>query len=116
MHKKNVTLLGDAAHPMVPFLGQGGCMAIEDAYTFGVLAGKLEGNFTKVQLAYEQLRLKRNNKIQSSSMMQGRLNHIENSLLASARNLVMKYTPAIPLRTKSIWDYDADKEIAKLLK
>ena len=29
MTVKNITLLGDAAHPMVPFIGQGGCMAIE---------------------------------------------------------------------------------------
>ena len=36
MITKNITLLGDAAHPMVPFLGQGGCMAIEDAYAFGL--------------------------------------------------------------------------------
>ena len=32
----NITLLGDAAHPMVPFLGQGACMAIEDAYSFAM--------------------------------------------------------------------------------
>jgi zeaxanthin epoxidase len=30
-----VTLLGDAAHPTMPNLGQGGAMAIEDAYVFG---------------------------------------------------------------------------------
>jgi salicylate hydroxylase len=36
----NVTLLGDACHPMVPFMAQGACMAIEDAV---VLARALEG-------------------------------------------------------------------------
>ena len=29
--KGRVTLLGDAAHPMLQYLAQGGCMAIEDA-------------------------------------------------------------------------------------
>ena len=35
--QKNITYLGDAAHPIVPFIGQGGCMALEDAYAFGYL-------------------------------------------------------------------------------
>ena len=38
--KGHVTLLGDAAHPMVPFMAQGACMAIEDAV---VLARALNG-------------------------------------------------------------------------
>ena len=34
-------LLGDAAHPMVPFLGQGGCLAIEDAYCLSALINQV---------------------------------------------------------------------------
>ena len=30
-----MTLLGDAAHPMVPFMGQGGCQALEDSIALG---------------------------------------------------------------------------------
>ena len=33
--KGRVTTLGDAAHPMTPFLGQGACVAIEDAMVLG---------------------------------------------------------------------------------
>jgi len=41
-----VTLLGDSAHAMQPNLGQGGCMAIEDAYT---LAAELKGAMAAAQ-------------------------------------------------------------------
>jgi salicylate hydroxylase len=46
--KGRVTLLGDAAHPMVPFMAQGACMAIEDAV---VLARALEGARTAAEAA-----------------------------------------------------------------
>ena len=115
MYSKNLTLMGDAAHPVVPFLGQGGCMAIEDAYTFGALTGKLKGTFSEVQIAYEKLRLERNNKIQSASELQGQLNHIQNPIIALVRNLVMKHTPIVSIRTKKIWGYDADAAIKKFL-
>ena len=115
MYSNNITLLGDAAHPMVPFLGQGGCMAIEDAYTFGFLAGALECDFNKVQAIYEKIRLHRNNRIQSTSMMQGRLNHTKNPIAAFIRNLLMRHTPLLTMRTEKIWNYNVDEEISKAL-
>jgi|TARA_B110000914_G_C15521394_1_gene477281 salicylate hydroxylase len=114
MCTKNITLLGDAAHPMVPFLGQGGCMAIEDAYTFAALAGRSSSDYKNTQILYQKIRLKRNNKIHATSMMQGKLNHIENSVLVFLRNLILKYTPIISIRLRGIWDYDVDEEIKQL--
>jgi salicylate hydroxylase len=54
-----ITLLGDACHPTLPFLGQGAVMAIEDAY---IIAGCLEKYFADPELAfsrYEDLRRER---------------------------------------------------------
>lgn len=64
------TLLGDAAHPMVPFMAQGACMAIEDAV---VLARALEGISTveavPAALArYENARRERTASVQRNSL------------------------------------------------
>lgn len=65
----HATLLGDAAHPMVPFMAQGACMAIEDAV---VLARTLEGaDFEAAPAAlrrYERARLERTAEIQRNSL------------------------------------------------
>ena len=116
MYTKNITLLGDAAHPMVPFLGQGGCMAIEDAYIFAGLAKELDCDFKKVQVLYEKIRLQRNNRIQSTSAVQGKLNHIKNPIAAFIRNLILRHTPLLAARTEKIWNYNVDEEISKALK
>ena len=59
---KNITLVGDSAHPMVPFLGQGACMAIEDAYSFAMACRKHANNFADAQDAYNFVRNKRTKK------------------------------------------------------
>lgn len=49
----HVTLLGDAAHPMQPNLGQGGCMAIEDCYQLILELDKINENGADVCLSNE---------------------------------------------------------------
>ena len=67
--KGHATLLGDAAHPMVPFMAQGACMAIEDAV---VLARALEGTrrngITGALARYETERKPRTARVQESSL------------------------------------------------
>ena len=111
---KNITLLGDAAHPMVPFLGQGGCMAIEDGYTFGMLVGKYQGNLRIVQQHYEKIRLKRTNKIQAQSLLQGKIYHLTNPVIVFFRNMFIRHTSVAKTNMKKIWNYDVDAEIKKL--
>ena len=90
-------------------------MALEDAYTFGIFSGKLGCDFNKVQPLYEKTRLQRNNRIQSASMLQGKLNHIKNPIAVFTRNLLMSYTPLLAKRTEKIWNYNVDEEISKAL-
>ena len=111
----NLTLLGDAAHPIVPFIGQGGCLALEDAYAFGKLIYSYKGDIKNSQRAYENLRLPRIHKIKSLSERQGYLNHIKNPILIMGRNMIIKYAPAIGMHSiKQIWDYDINKALSKI--
>ena len=112
---KNITLLGDAAHPMVPFLGQGGCMALEDGYAFGKLVGAYSKDFSKTQAKYEKIRLKRKNMVKASSKTQGKIYHLDNPIVIFFRNFFLKYLPVVKLRMQKIWSYDLDREIKKII-
>jgi salicylate hydroxylase len=107
----NITLLGDAAHPMVPFLGQGACLAIEDSYSFAMACKALITSIENAQEAYDCVRSKRTKKIQQLSMMQGKIYHLKNPILVSARNAVIKHTNIPGSDLKRIHDYDAHVEM-----
>jgi salicylate hydroxylase len=69
--KGRVTMLGDAAHPMSPFLGQGACIAIEDGLVLG-RAFELSGSIEEALARYEAARRVRGTNVQLWSREQGR--------------------------------------------
>ena len=69
-----ITLIGDAAHPMVPYLAQGAVMAIEDGW---VLAHALanQDDVSSALATYEATRIERTTKVQHAAWEQGQQNH-----------------------------------------
>ena len=84
-----VALLGDAAHPMVPYLAQGAGMAIEDAH---VLALALDQFGQSVPIAlqhYAQSRWQRNARVQAGAIRNGEIFHAT-GLVRWGRDAAMK--------------------------
>jgi len=93
-----VTLLGDAAHPATPNLGQGACQAIEDAVALArcleqVAQTNARDGVPSALRRYENLRGERTAWIVRRSRALGRIGQIENPLLCRLRDAVLKATP-----------------------
>jgi 2-polyprenyl-6-methoxyphenol hydroxylase-like FAD-dependent oxidoreductase len=87
--KQNITLLGDAAHPTLPTMGQGACMALEDALV--VTKCLLEQRHPADAFRqYESLRVERTKKIVEQSLVIGKSFQIENRVFIALRNTLMK--------------------------
>src|SRR5690554_2831967 len=91
--KGNATLLGDAAHPTTPNLGQGGCMAIEGAY---ILAKSIQKyGLTKTAFdRYEELQYPRSENIVNESLKLGKMGQLTNPILIALRNFAFKAMPS----------------------
>jgi salicylate hydroxylase len=98
------TLLGDAAHPVLPFLAQGGAMAIEDAATLAAVLAAHPGDTVGVLLRYERMRRQRVIRVQSASRNNGRIYHLAGPL-AVARNLVLNNLPGARIMSRYDWLY-----------
>src|SRR5215216_6875503 len=73
--KGRVTLLGDAAHPMLQYLAQGACMAIEDAVRLADEAARRPDDLPAAFKAYEQARYLRTARLQIMSRVYGEFYH-----------------------------------------
>ncbi|HEU0199200.1 MAG TPA: 3-hydroxybenzoate 6-monooxygenase [Burkholderiaceae bacterium] len=69
------TLLGDAAHPMLQYLAQGACMALEDAVTLGEALRVRDGDFVKAFDLYQRSRVARTARVVLMAREMGRIYH-----------------------------------------
>ena len=103
--KGNITLLGDAAHPMLQYLAQGANMAIEDAVC---LARKIElsnGNPQGAFLAYQQERYLRTARVQLMAKLYGEAYHASNAT-RDLRNAVLGARTQKEAMESMAWLYD----------
>ncbi|WP_327256515.1 FAD-dependent monooxygenase [Streptomyces sp. NBC_01244] len=100
-----VTLLGDAAHPMLPNLGQGAGQAIEDA---AVLARRLDkaASVADAFRAYEQERRARVRWIQRQAIRMNQIASVPPGPLSTARDAVLRGLPARVERTSVMRMFD----------
>ena len=89
MAQGRVALLGDAAHPMRPYLAQGAGMAIEDAQVLAQCLTTHAGRVAEGLQAYAQQRWARNARVQTRAIRNGRIFHATGPL-ALGRNLSMR--------------------------
>jgi len=73
--KGRVTLLGDAAHPMLQYLAQGACMATEDAVILAEKIAATPGDLPTAFKAYEQVRYLRTARTQVMARVYGEFYH-----------------------------------------
>ena len=88
-----LVLTGDAAHPMLQYLGQGACQALEDAvelgYRFGLHSGPDGVDLGRAYREFEAARLPRTARCQTSARPWGELWHTDDPLVLALRERVL---------------------------
>lgn len=111
--KGNATLLGDAAHPMLPFLSQGAAMAIEDGYVLAQsLAFHGPRQLQAALRAYELDRLPRTSRVQLEARERGRTYHLPSAWSQLKRDMAYRWRQllnpnAVGIQANWVYEYDA---------
>ena len=105
---ERVALLGDAAHPMLPFFAQGAAQAIEDADVLGRALGSHESSvrpdIAAALRTYQQQRIERATRVQRASRRQASIYHLPGPA-ALARDIGMRALGQERLMSRFDWLY-----------
>lgn len=88
--KGKITLLGDSAHPMLQYLAQGACQALEDAGYLADMLHKHDGDIEQAFLEYQEERIPRTAYVQGSARTWGGIIHNTTHEGILLRNIIMK--------------------------
>ena len=108
-----VTLLGDAAHPMVQYIAQGAAMALEDAICLAVAADECGGDLPAAFQRYQAIRGVRTARVQISSLMMDRIYHAAGVARLVRNSIFEGRTPAEHYERLS-WLYTAPPYVKAL--
>jgi len=102
------TLLGDACHPMLPFMAQGSCQAIEDAVVLArCLSDVSTSDAASALRRYEDVRQGRTAQVQTSSLMNRDLFHMVDGQEQRDRDMIFSITPPGMSILDWVYEYDA---------
>jgi salicylate hydroxylase len=86
--KGRITLLGDAAHPMLQYLAQGANMSIEDGVCLANEVIEANGDYPAAFLAYQRARYLRTGRVQITARVYGEFFHAS-GVAKELRNLML---------------------------
>jgi salicylate hydroxylase len=105
-----ITLLGDAAHPMLQYLAQGACMSIEDAVCLADRVVEAEGDYAAAFRAYQQARYLRTGRVQIMARIYGEFYHA-GGVAKELRNIMLGGRTPEEAMTGMEWLYGEQKEL-----
>lgn len=91
--RNRITLLGDAAHPMLQYLAQGACQALEDAHCLGNCLKNFSHDIPVVFRNYQEQRVPRAARVQQSARFFGDVKHVHGVSISLRNALLAKRTP-----------------------
>jgi salicylate hydroxylase len=102
------TLLGDACHPMLPFMAQGSCQAIEDAVVLARCLSDVSASDASSALRrYEDVRQGRTAQVQTSAVMNKDLFHMVDGQEQRDRDMIFSISPPGMSILDWVYEYDA---------
>ncbi len=113
--KGRATLMGDAAHAMLPYLGQGACMAIEDGYILAAALARRPDDPVQALRDYEALRLPRTRRTVLGSRARAKENHLPSAWSRLVRDVKFKLRDRFgadktAFRAAWLYSYDVSQE------
>jgi len=114
--KGRATLLGDSAHAMLPYLGQGAAMAVEDGCVLAAMIAQHPGDLDAALAGYEKLRAPRARAAVLGSRERAKENHLASRFAQFKRDVTFALRERFGIDKTAfqaawLYDYDVGREV-----